>query len=460
MDGAATPDISRQLAHAKILPLLVRLTIPITVAQLVNALYSIVDRMYIGHMPGSGTLALSGIGLTFPVIMVIAAFSCLPGMGGAPMAAIAMGAGDRPKAQRYLNNALTMLLIISTILTIGCMLILDPMLLAFGASEATLPYARQYLGIYLTGTVFIEIAMGLNPFINTQGYTGIGTLTIVIGALLNIVLDPIFIYGLDLGISGAAIATVISQMVSAIWVVRFLCSKKSLLRLDLQDMKPDREVIRSTFALGISPFTFRINESIVVIILNRLLLYYGGAAGELHVASMAILSSIGQIFFMPLIGVISGAQPILSYNMGAKNFLRLQDTVKYARILSISCAFAMWLAMILFPGVLSQLFTRDAELIRLTSMTMRIMFCTVVVLGLQMVNQNAFVAMGNSRYSFLFGIMRKLLLLVPLAFLLPHWFGVWGIYMAEAISNLLTTIVTHLVFNRYMNGLKERFIAA
>lgn len=460
MDRTAIPDISRQLANAKILPLLVRLTIPVTIAQLVNALYSIVDRMYIGHMPGSGTLALSGVGLAFPIIMVIAAVSCLPGMGGAPMAAIAMGSGERRKAQRYLNNAFTMLLIISTILTIGCLLILDPMLLAFGASEATLPYARQYLGIYLTGTIFIEIAMGLNPFINTQGYTGIGTLTIVIGALLNIVLDPIFIYGLDLGISGAAIATVISQMVSAIWVVRFLCSKKSHLRLDLQDMKPDREVIRSTFALGISPFTFRINESIVVIILNRLLLYYGGASGELHVASMAILSSIGQIFFMPLIGVISGAQPILSYNMGAKNYPRLQDTVKYARILSISCAFAMWLVMILFPGVLSQLFTRDAELIRLTAMTMRIMFCTVVVLGLQMVNQNAFVAMGNSRYSFLFGIMRKLLLLVPLAFLLPHWFGVWGIYMAEAISNLLTTIVTHLVFNRYMSGLKEQFIAA
>lgn len=460
MDHTAKPHISRQLANAKILPLLIRLTIPVTVAQLVNALYSIVDRMYIGHMPGTGTLALSGMGLTFPIIMVITAFSCLPGMGGAPIAAIAIGAGDRHLAQRYLNNAFTMLLMISAILTIGCLLILDPMLMAFGASEATLPYARQYLGIYLTGTVFMEIAMGLNPFINTQGHTGIGTLTIVMGALLNIVLDPIFIYVLDLGISGAAMATVISQMVSAAWVLRFLCSKKSLLRLNFQDMKPDRQVIRATCALGVSPFTFRINESIVVIILNRLLLYYGGAAGELHLASMAILSSLGQIFFMPLIGIISGAQPILSYNMGAKNYSRLQDTVKYARVLSIACALTMWLAMILFPGVLSQLFTRDAELIRLTTMTMRIMFCTVAVLGLQMVNQNAFVAMGNAQYSFLFGIMRKLLILVPLAFLLPHWFGVWGVYMAEAVSNLLTTIVTHLVFTRYMRGLKARFEAA
>ncbi len=460
MKRSMDPDIGQQLAHAKILPLLVRLTIPVTVAQFVNALYSIVDRMYIGHMPGVGTLALSGIGLTFPIIMLIAAFSCLPGMGGAPLAAIAMGGGNRDKAQRYLNNAFSMLLIISLVLTVGCLLILEPMLLAFGASEATLPYASSYLGIYLIGTVFIEIAMGLNPFINTQGFTGIGTLTIVLGAVLNIILDPIFIYGLNMGIAGAAIATVLSQMVSSIWVLRFLSSKKSLLRLNLHDMKPDWEVIRSTCALGVSPFTFRVNESVVVIILNRLLLQYGGAMGDLHIASMAILSSIGQIFFMPLIGIISGAQPILSYNMGAKNYARLKETIDYARILSISCAAVMWLSMILFPGILSRLFTGDAELIRLTTLTMRIMFCTILVLGLQMVNQNAFVAMGNTWYSFLFGIMRKLLILVPLAFLLPHVFGVWGIYMAEAISNLITTIVTHIAFTGYMRGLKDRFETA
>lgn len=457
MSYTKNTDMTEQLAHAKILPLLVRLTIPVTIAQLVNALYSIVDRMYIGHMPGIGTQALTGVGLTFPIIMLIAAFSCLPGMGGAPLASIAMGEGNLKKAQRYLNNAFFMLLFISVVITIGCTLALKPMLLAFGANASTLPYASNYLSIYLLGTVFVEIAMGLNLFINTQGFTTTGTITIVIGAVLNIILEPVFIYVLDLGIAGAAIATVLSQMVSAIWVLCFLCSKKSILRLNLHDMKPDWEIIRSICKLGISPFTFRINESIVIIILNRLLIHYGGTLGDLHIASMSILSSVGQIFFMPLIGIISGAQPILSYNMGAKNYPRLRETIHYARGLSISCAVLMWLAMILVPDIICQLFTSDADLIRLTAVTMRIMFSTVLVLGLQMVNQNAFVAMGNTWCSFLYGIMRKLLLLVPLAFILPHMFGVWGIYMAEAISNLITTIVTYFAFTRYMNGLRARF---
>lgn len=457
MNLTKNTDMNEKLAHAKIQPLLVRLAIPVTVAQFVNALYSIVDRMYIGHMPGIGTLALSGIGLTFPIIMMIAAFSCLPGMGGAPLASIAMGEGDLKKAQRYLNNAFSMLLFISLIITAICILTLKPMLLAFGANEATLPYASSFLSIYLIGTVFVEITMGLNPFINTQGFTGTGTITIVIGAVLNIVLDPIFIYVLHLGIAGAAIATVLSQMVSAVWVLRFLCSGKSNLRLNLHDMKPDWKVIRSTCALGVSPFTFRVNESIVVIILNRLLIMYGGMLGDLHIASMAILSSISQIFFMPLIGIISGAQPILSYNMGAKNYPRLRETIHYARMLSIFCAVVMWLAMILIPDIICRLFTGDAGLIRLTTVTMRILFSTVLVLGMQMVNQNAFVAMGNTWFSFLFGVMRKLLILVPLAFLLPYMFGVWGIYMSEAVSNLVTTFITYIAFTRYMNGLKVSF---
>jgi Na+-driven multidrug efflux pump len=222
-------------------------------------------------------------------------------------------------------------------------------------------------------------------------------------------------------------------------------------------MKPDWEIIRSICALGVSPFTFRVNESIVIIFINRLLIQYGGALGDLHIASMSILSSIGQIFFMPLIGIISGAQPILSYNMGSKNYPRLRETINYARGLSISCAVFMWLAIILVPDIICKLFTSDADLIRLTAFTMRIMFSTVLVLGLQMVNQNAFVAMGNTWCSFLYGIMRKLLLLVPLAFLLPHIFGVWGIYMAEAISNLITTIVTYFAFTGYMNKLRVRF---
>lgn len=451
----AKPNMNDQLAKAELLPLLIRLTVPVTVAQLVNALYSIVDRMYIGHMPGSGTLALSGVGITFPIIMMIAAFSCIPGMGGAPLASISMGRNDYPRAQSYLSNACTMLLVIGVLITGVCLLFLDPMLLAFGANEATLPYAHDYLFIYLFGTVFVELAMGLNPFINAQGFTGVGTITVVIGAVLNIVLDPVFIYVFDMGIAGAAAATVISQFVSASWVIWFLCFGKSNLHIILKDMKPDPQIIKSTCALGVSPFTFRINESIVVILLNRLLIHYGGAMSDLHIASMAVLTSINQIFFMPLIGIITGAQPILSYNLGAKNYLRIRETIHYARILSISCAVLMWLVLMAIPQVIIRMFTSDPQLISLTAVSMRMMFCTVFVVGLQMVNQNAFVALGNTWYSFIFGIMRKLLFLVPLALLLPHMFGVWGIYMAEAVSNLLTTVITAFAFGHYMKRLQR-----
>lgn len=448
-------SMNDQLAEAKILPLLIRLTIPVTVAQLVNALYSIVDRMYIGHIPGSGTMALSGVGITFPIIMMISAFSCIPGMGGAPLASICMGRGDYKKAQSYLSNACTMLIFIGIVIMAVCLAFLDPMLLAFGANNATLPFAHDYLLIYLMGTVFVELAMGLNPFINAQGFTGAGTVTVVIGAVLNIVLDPILIYVFDMGIAGAAAATVISQFVSAVWVVRFLCSDHSSLHIRWRDLKPDFSIIKSTCALGVSPFTFRINESIVVILLNRLLIRYGGTSSDLHIASMAILTSISQIFFMPLIGIITGAQPILSYNLGAKNHQRIRETISYARILSMGCAVLMWLAMMVFPQLITRLFTNDSELIALTTVTMRLMFCTVVVLGMQMVNQNAFVALGNTWYSFIFGIMRKLLFLVPLALALPLLCGVWGIYMAEAVSNLLTTIITYCAFSHYMKRLER-----
>lgn len=453
MNRLPKQDMNSQLAGARVLPLLVRLTIPITIAQLVNALYSIVDRIYIGHMPQVGTLALGGIGITFPIIMIIAAFSCIPGMGGAPLASIAMGSGDMDRGRRILSNAFVLLVGIGAVLMAVCAVFLTPMLKAFGADSLTLPYAEDYLKIYLAGTIFVELSMGMNPFINAQGFTGVGTFTIVIGAFLNIILDPIFIYVLDMGIAGAAIATVISQMVSALWVLRFLVSGRATLRLGLDAMKPRWDIIRPMCALGISPFTFRVNESIVVVVLNWLLIRYGGAASNLHIASMALLTSISQVFFMPLIGIITGAQPILSYNLGAGNFARIKETIHYSRILSISCAVIMWFGLVAFPGQICRMFTSDGQLISLTTVTMRIMFSTVLVVGLQMVNQNAFVALGNTWYSFIFGIMRKLILLLPLAIFLPYVVGVWGIYMAEAISNVLTTVITHIYFTRYMKRL-------
>ncbi|MDD3140441.1 MAG: MATE family efflux transporter [Lachnospiraceae bacterium] len=448
-------SINDQLAHSAILPLLVRLTMPVTIAQLVNALYSIVDRMYIGHMPDMGTLALSGVGITFPITMLVSAFSCIPGMGGATLASICIGRGNYEEAERYLSNALLMLTVIGLSIIVLCVPFLDLLLVSFGATDATLPYAHDYLLVYLCGTIFVELSLGLNPFINAQGFTGYGTITVLIGAVLNVILDPIFIYHFNMGIAGAAFATVISQFVSSVWVIVFLCSKKAIIKIQFKKIKPDLNIIKSTCALGVSPFTFRINESIVVIAINHLLLLYGGINANLHIASMAILSSISQIFFMPLIGIITGAQPLLSYNLGSKNFPRIKQTIHYARILSMSCATVMWLMMMFFPNIICMLFSNDSSLISLTTVTMRIMFCTVIVLGLQMVNQNAFVALGNTKYSFIFGIMRKLLFLLPLAFIFPHIFGVWGIYAAEAVSNLLTTIITHIFFQRYMSKLKS-----
>ena len=450
-------NINQQLASAKILPLLVKLTIPATVAQLVNALYSIVDRMYIGHMPDVGTIALSGVGLTFPVTMMISALSYLPGMGGAPLAAIAIGEKNIPKAQKYLCNAAFLLVAMSLATMAICLIFLRPLLTLFGADAETMPYAYDYLWTYLMGTVFVELALGLNPFINTQGFTVIGTISVAIGAVLNIILDPLFLYVLDMGIRGAAIATVISQFVSCVWILLFLTSKRSCIRLNWRDMRPDRQILLSTCALGVSPFTFRVNESLVMILLNRLIRVYGGVDANLHLASMTILNSISQIFFMPLLGIVSGAQPILSYNFGAHNYPRIRETIHYARMLSFGCAVVMWGVIMAVPGAVCVLFTDNLQLKALTEVTLRIMFCTVFSLGFQMINQNAFVAMGNTRYSFLFGIMRKLLILVPLALILPHFFGIWGIYAAEMISNPVTTAITFVVFERYMRRIQGTF---
>jgi len=449
-------SINPQLANGEILPLLIRLSIPAATAQIVNALYSIVDRMFIGHLPDVGSLALSGLGLTFPITMLIAAFSCLPGAGGAPLASIAIGEGDARRAQKILCSAFTLLLTISAVMTIGGLMFLEPVLRCFGADEQILPYAHDYLQVYLLGTVFVELALGLNFFINAQGFTLIGTLSISIGAVLNLILDPLFLYVFDMGIRGAALATVISQFAACVWNVWFLCSARPSIHLCWMDMIPDLGLIRQSCALGISPFTFRVNESLVSILLNRLILIYGGTDATLHLAVMAILNSISQIFFMPLGGIVSGAQPIISYNFGAKNYKRVRDTIRHARSVSITCAVAMWLAIMLFPEVICRIFTTDSALIAQAKPSLRLMFCTIFSLGYQMINQNGFVAMGNTKYSFLFGIMRKLLILVPLALILPRFFGVRGIYAAEAISNPVTTIITFIVFENYMLGLKSK----
>lgn len=452
---ASFNSMNERLANEPILPLLIKLSIPAAVANIVSALYSVVDRWFIGRIPSIGTEALGGVGLTFPIIMLITAFSMLVGMGAAPRASIAMGAGEHNKAEKYLGNAVTMLVAIGVSIILLCIIFDDEMLKLFGASKETLPFAKQYLNIYVLGTVFMLISLGLNSFINAQGNTKIGMMTVIIGALINIILDPIFIFLLDLGIAGAAWATVISQFISALWVILFLISKKSSLKIYLKNLVPDKDIIFSSLSLGVSAFIFYVNESIVVIVINRLLIHYGGYLSDVYITCMSILSSINQIFFLPLKGIVQGAQPIVSFNRGSGNFQRIKNTVIYARIISIGCAVIMWSIFMIFPEKVAEFYTTDIELINMTSKAIRIMFCTIFMLGMQMINQNLFIAIGNAKYSFLFGIMRKVLLLIPLAFILPMVFGVWGIFAAEAVSNFITTIITYIVFTKYIKKLKQ-----
>ncbi len=450
-------NINEQLANGKVLPLLIKMAIPVAIAQIVNALYSLVDRMYIGHIPDIGTTALTGLGITFPIIMIITAFSNLIGMGGAPLASIKIGERDEKSAQEIMGTSFTALLAVGAVLTVVFYVFKDPLLMAFGASEDTLPYASEYMGVYVLGTIFVMISLGMNSFINAQGFTRMGMATIVIGAIINIVLDPIFIFTLDMGVKGAALATIIAQAVSALWVVLFLCSKKTTIRIRLCQMRIRFGYIKSICALGVSSFTFQVNESIVQIVINLLLKAYGGLQGDLYIGSMTVITSVYQLFFMPLKGIVNGAQPIIGYNFGQRNYARIKETVHYERICSMFCAVVMWAVIMLFPRQVVSVFTPDEQLIELTQLTIRITMCTIFMLGMQMVNQNAFIAMGNAKLSFLFGIMRKLLILIPVALIMPLFFGVWGVYMAEAVANFVTTIITYIVFSWYMRKLEVRF---
>lgn len=452
--------MQEQLAHGKIPPLLLRLSLPVILAQLVNALYSIVDRMFIGRMPGAGTSALTGLGFTLPVIMIISAFSMLIGMGGAPLCSIRLGEGDRAAAARLQGTSLTLLTGIGAIITLVFFFLRDPILHLFGASDATLPYASDYLGVYVLGSVFVMISLGMNAFLNAQGCTGIGTMTVVAGAILNIVLDPIFIYGLRMGIAGAALASLIAQFASALWVLYFLLfSKRMMVRVRLRDLAVSWGDTKEICKLGVSSFIFDINESAVQILINLLLRKYGGAGaeGDLYIGAMTIVNSLFQVFLMPLKGIVRGAQPIIGYCYGAKDYPRLRQVIHCARIGSVSCAVVMWMLLMCLPRRLAGAFTTDPALLGLSGGIVRLSFCTVFVIGLQMVNQHSFIAMGNARLSFFFGILRKILILVPLALSLPVFFGVDGVFLAEPVANVLTVIVTQVVFTCFMRKTQFQF---
>lgn len=436
-------DKERRMGTEPIGRLMISMAVPSIVAQVINILYNIVDRIYIGHIEGVGMEALTGVGVTFPIITLISAFSAFVGAGGAPLAAIWLGKGDRKRAEKILGNGVSMLIFFSLLLMGFFYAFEKPLLYLFGASDATIPYAVDYISIYLMGTVFVELALGLNAFIISQGRSRIAMMAVLIGAAVNIILDPIFIFGLQMGVKGAARATVISQALSALWTVGFLISKRSSLTIKPEAMKPDLHIIGSVMALGVSPFIMRATESLISVVLNSGLQRYGG---DIYVGSLTIMQSVMQMYAAPLGGFTQGVQPIISYNFGAGNFDRVK---KLYRGMIASCflfSASATIFVIIFPGFFAGMFTNDAALIRLVEQMMPIFMFGMLVFGLQQGIQPTFLALGQAKISFFIAIFRKVILLVPLALILPLKFGVMGIYYAEPISDVLSATMATTLF--------------
>lgn len=440
-----------KLGTQRMLPLVFKMALPAVAAQLVNLLYGVIDKIYIGHIEGVGGEALAGVGITTSIIILVAAFSNLVGSGGSPLAAIQLGKGNREEASRIMNNGFVMLILFALICTVTPFFFMDGMLKIAGAEADTLPYARDYLSIYLLGTVFVMISTGLNMFINCQGRPGIAMLSIIIGAVLNTALDPIFIFGFDLGVKGAAIATVISQAISAAWVLLFLFSKKAELRLEFKYMKPRLAVIGAITALGVSPFVMASTESLVGFALNGQLRTYGSTA---HVAALAVMQSAMQIVSIPLAGFGQGVVPILSYNYGHGKNDRVKECFKITLAVMFTVNLVGILFMILFPGLIGGMFTDETGVIEIVRGYMPLFLAGMTIFGLQRTCQNTFVALGQAKISLLIALLRKVILLVPLAYILPVFMGVTGVYAAEAIADataaIICTTIFVLVFNKIL----------
>ncbi|WP_032122335.1 MATE family efflux transporter [Clostridium amazonitimonense] len=436
---------STDLGKGSVGKLLLKLALPAIVAQLVNVLYNIVDRIFIGRMP-SGDIAMAGVGIAFPIIMTISAFSALIGMGGAPLAAIKMGEGDNEGAEKIMSNSFAMLLILGVILTVVFIIFKEPILWAFGASEATIGFAIDYLTLYLIGTIFVQIALGMNPFIYTQGFAKIGMATVISGAVINMVLDPIFIFVFNMGVKGAALATILAQIVSALWVLYFLLGKKSIIKIRKKHLVPNLKVVAPIMALGISPFIMQSTESLVLISLNNKLQMYGG---DLAVGAMTIMSSIMQIVTLPIIGLSQGAQPIISYNFGAKNLDRVKKTFKLLFINCIAYTIIMWGLLMLFPEIFVAIFNKKPELVEITSMSIKIFFGGIFLFGAQIACQQTFLALGQAKISLIMALLRKIVLLIPLIFILPMFFEnkLKAVLMAEPIADILAALTTMLCFS-------------
>ena len=429
--------------------LLLKLAVPAVTAQLVNLLYNLVDRIYIGHIPEIGTAALTGVGVCLPIIILISAFAYLIGSGGAPRASIFMGAGDDDTAEKILGNCFTLLVGASVVLTVVFSVWNEPLLLAFGASDETVGYGVEYMSVYALGTIFVLMALGLNVFISAQGFTVISMVSVIIGAALNIALDPVFIFALGMNVKGAAVATVISQAASCAFVVAFLASRHSLLRLKWKNFLLRKEVFLPCLLLGLSPFIMQATESVITVCFNASL---QAAKGDIAVGAMTILSSIMMFCMMPLQGITQGAQPIISYNFGAKNPARVKETFKYTFIVCCLYTFVLWGVVQLFPQAVARAFSSDEELIAYTARTLRIYMAVACVFGAQIACQQTFVAIGKAGISFFLAVLRKIILLLPLIYIMPAIFSsdpATAIYAAEPVADFLavaTTVTCFIVF--------------
>ena len=438
--------------------LLFKLAVPTVVAQLINMLYNIVDRIYIGHMPVDGSLALTGVGVCMPIIMLVTAFAALVGSGGAPRASIFMGKKDLSSAEKTLGNCFTLQLVISAILTAVLLIWNEPLLLAFGASGNTISYATDYMNIYAIGTVFVQLTLGMNAFITAQGFTRTSMLSVLIGAVTNIILDPIFIFGLHMGVRGAALATVLSQAFSTIWVISFLCGKKTTLRLKKGNLAMSAKVVFPCMALGAATFIMQGSESVISVCFNSSLLGYGG---DIAVGAMTILTSVTMFAMLPLQGIGQGAQPIISYNYGAKNLDRVKKVFRLLLCSSLTFSVLLWLFVQIFPQGFARIFTDNPELMDFTAWVLRIYAAGMFLFGVQLACQMTFTSIGYAKQAILVAVVRKFVLLLPLIYIMPHLVSnpTMGVYLAEPISDFIavtfTVILFSIEFRKVLKSMKE-----
>lgn len=420
------------------------LAIPMTIAQMVQVLYNIVDRIYIGHLEAGSSLALTGLGLTFPIITIISAFTNLFGMGGAPLCSIARGKNDMERAETIMGNTFFLLLVSSFILMLASYVFMKPLLYMFGASDTTYPYAKEYLKLYLLGTPFVMLGTGMNGFINSQGFGKIGMMTILFGAITNIILDPIFIFYLKLGISGAAIATILSQLLSAIWVMKFLLGEKTILKLTKKNMRLEGELIKSITGLGLAGFVMSATNGAVQIACNATLKGHGG---DIYVGIMTVLSSIRDVIILPIHGVTTGAQPVLGYNYGAKKYDRIKKGIIFVTVVTVIYMLLAWIIVFLYPGSFIKVFSSDMELIVKGIPAMNIYYFGFFMMAFQVAGQSIFVALGQSKQAVFFSLFRKIIVVVPLTLFLPYVadLGIKGVFLAEPISNFIGGAACYIV---------------